>query len=95
MNEIYYLLEFHKKCCSIIDYGDNIINKYCSFVNFILDKNFTLQEQIQLKLNNFNYELLYKFAYSNVDDITFNNIDKIKLAELFDKICYIDIDDLK
>jgi hypothetical protein len=95
MNEIYYLLEFHKKCCRIACYGDTIISNYCNFVNTILNDNFTIQEQKQLKLYNFNSDLLYKFAYDDVNDITFNDLDKDKLFTLFEKICYINEDELQ
>ena len=90
MNEIYYLLEFHKKCCRISIYSDTIINNYCKFVNLILNDNFTIQEQKQLKLYEFNPELLNKFAYYDVENIKFDNLDKCKLSKLFDDICYID-----
>lgn len=94
MNEIYYLLEFHKKCFSISSYGDNIINNYCKFVNNILNEHFTTQEQKQLKLYEFNPQLLYKFAYDDVENITFDNLDKNNLFKIFNKICYVDLDEL-
>lgn len=94
MNEIYYLLEFHKKCVRISSYGDNVINNYCKFVNNLLNEHFTIQEQKQLKLYEFNPQLLYKIAYYDVEDITFDNLDKNNLFKLFNKICYVDEDGL-
>jgi hypothetical protein len=91
MNQIYYLLEFHKKCCRISTYGDTIISNYCSFVNKLLNENFEYEEQKQLRMVNFNSELLCKFAFEDVDGITFDNLDEIKLSKLFDEICYVDI----
>ena len=75
-------------------YGDKIINNYCKFVNNVLNEYFTIQEQKQLKLYEFNPELLHKLAYYDVEDITFDNLDKINLFKLFDKICYVDEDEL-
>lgn len=92
-NNIYYLLDFHKKCIQIIGYGDFIINKYCEYVNLLLDDYLTDNEQKQLKLHNFNYDLIYKFAFGDVDDISFDGIDKNKLDDFFDKISFIDVEE--
>lgn len=94
MNEIYYLLEFYKKCVRISSYGDKVINNYCKFVNNVLNEHFTIQEQKQLKLYEFNPQLLYNLAYYDVEDITFDNLDKNNLSNLFNKICYVDQDEL-
>lgn len=42
-DKIYYLLYFHKKCINIINYGDDLINKYCIYVNTQLNKYFFFQ----------------------------------------------------
>ena len=90
-NKIYYLLDFHMKCLNVIGYGDDTIEKYCKYVNSLLDTFFSSEQQIQLKMNNFNYELLYKFAFEDVDDISFDNLDENILCDFFDKISFIDI----
>jgi hypothetical protein len=90
-NKIYYLLNFHKKCNYIIVYGDKIIKKYCEYVNLLLGKYFSVEEQKQLKLYNFNYDLLYKFAFGDVEDISFDNINEDILCDFFDKISFVDI----
>ena len=91
INNIYYLLYFHKKCNNIIQYGDNIIKKYCDYVNLKLNKYFSQEQQIQLKLYNFNQDLLYKFAFEDVEDITFDNLNKEILYNFFDEISFVDI----
>jgi hypothetical protein len=93
-NNIYYLLDFHKKCCQVINYDKEIIDNYCNYVKLLLDKNFDKNEQSQLQLNNINFELIYKCAYGEIDDISFDNLDKIKLNEFFDKISFVDIEKL-
>lgn len=90
-NQIYYLLDLHKKCSQIIMYDNDTINKYCDFVNFELNRHFSVEEQKQLKLYNFNYDKLYQFAYGDVDNITFHELDNNKLHQLFDEISYYDI----
>ena len=88
-NQIYYLFDLHCKCNLIIKYGDDIINKYIEFVKLKLDQCFTKKEQIQLKLNDFNYNLLSKIADCNLpENISFDNIDDIKLFNFFDKVSY-------
>ena len=82
-NQIYYLLDFHKKCVSIIRYGDDIIDKYCVYVNLQLDKYFTDEQQIQLKLKNFNRDLLDKFAYGDVENISFIDLDEIEKQDFY------------
>ena len=94
MSEIYYLLNFHKKCEQIACYGTSVINNYCLFVNKILNELFDQDQQKQLKLYGFNKDVLYEFAYNDVDDISFDNLDKQNLYKLFNKICHVDNDDL-
>lgn len=90
-NKIYYLLDFHKKCCEVNNHGEQLINKYCDYVNSMLDKYFSIDQQIQLKLRNFNSELLYKFSFDEVDDISFDGLDDEKLDDFFDKISFVSI----
>ena len=90
-NKIYYLLDFHNKCNQIINYGDTIINKYCNYINLLLNKYFSQEEQKQLKMYDFNHELLYKFAFEDVDDISFDDLNEDKLCDFFDKISFVDI----
>jgi len=52
-DQIYYLLDFHKKCIRIITYDETIIDKYCIYVNLQLNRFFTKEEQEQLKMSNF------------------------------------------
>jgi hypothetical protein len=85
-NKIYYLLVFHIKCTSVARYGNEIINNYCNYVNSLLHKYFNVNEQIQLKLNNFDINKLYKFAYDTVEDISFDNIDENTLYIFFEDI---------
>ncbi len=85
-NKIYYLLDFHIKCTSVARYGNEIINNYCNYVNSLLHKYFNVNEQIQLKLNNFDINKLYKFAYDTVEDISFDNIDENTLYIFFEDI---------
>jgi hypothetical protein len=87
-NELYYLLEFHKECERICRHGEMYQNKYIQYVNKLLNKYFTLEEQIQLKLFNFDDKLLHKFAYSHVYGITFDNINKDNLRVFFNMVCY-------
>ena len=42
----------------------------------MFNKYFLIEQQTQLKLHNFNHELLYKFIYENIDYIIFDNIDE-------------------
>jgi hypothetical protein len=58
-NEIYYLYDLHRKCMSVAQYYQNIISKYCDFVNLRLKENFSSKEQKQLKLNDFDSNKLY------------------------------------
>ena len=94
MTEIYYLLDFHKKCVQVIKYSDKIIDDYCNYINKRLEENFTVQEQKQLKLFGFDKEQLYNFAYYDVENITFDNLDKNKLFKLFNDVSFVDLDDL-
>ena len=93
-NQIYYLLDFYKKCSQIIMYGDDIVNKYCTFVNCELNRYFSVQDQHKMKLIYFDSNKLHQFVYDDIDDITFDGLHEDNLYQLFDKISYIDIDDL-
>ncbi len=84
-DKIYYLLDFHKKCINVVNY-DDIINKYCNYVNTQLNKYFSIEQQLQLKLHNFNYNLLNKIAFEN---ISFDNLDEELLCIFFDEISFI------
>jgi hypothetical protein len=90
--KIYYLLDFHKVCLHITMYSDNIINKFCEFVNFELNRHFSIEEQQQLKMFCFNRNLLDKFAYNNVEGISFDGLDDNKLYEFFTNIVECDVD---
>ncbi len=94
MCEIYYLLDFHKKCFRISKYSDVIIENYCKFVNLMLNNNFNIEEQKQLKLYEFDEMLLHEFAYDAIEGITFDNLDKNKLHNVFYEICFVDEDTL-
>ncbi len=94
ISEIYYLLEFHEKCQQITGYGNKIRNNFCSFVNVQLNDKFTTEQQKQLKMHNFSCDCLDIFAFSIVYGISFDNIDKKKLADFFDIVCGIDLDEL-
>lgn len=85
-NPIYYLYDFHKTCRYICKYGEN--DKYINFVNKMLCKYFTKEEQKQLKLNDFDDNLLQQISYDDLpENISFDGIDKNILYEFFDKIC--------
>jgi hypothetical protein len=90
-NNIYYLLDFYKKCSIIINYDEKTINNYCKYVQSLLDTYFNINEQKQLRLYNFNHDLMYKFVYQEIDDILFDNLDELKLHDFFDKISVVDI----
>ncbi len=86
-NLIYYFHYFHKSCLYFIRYGDETVSKYINFVNKNLQKYFTEDEKIQLKLIDFNYDLMYKFAFEDLpDDINVNNIDKTKMFDFFENV---------
>jgi hypothetical protein len=88
-NQIYYLYDFHAQCENILRYGIIIINKYIKYVNLKLNKYFTKEEQIQLRLDNFDLNLMNIFAYNDLPErISFDGIDKEKLFKFFDEICY-------
>lgn len=91
-DKIYYLMDFHKKCTQIMMYGDELSNRYCDFVNAELNKHFSVEEQKQLKLHNFNYDIIYEFAFGDVDGISFDGLDDVKLFLLFDQISFVDLD---
>lgn len=55
-------------------------------MNSLLQQYFNVNEQIQLKLNNFDTNKLYEFAYDTVEDITFDNIDENTLYMFFKDI---------
>lgn len=88
-NQIYYLLDLHKKCSLIITYDDIIINKFYNVINYELHIYFSVEEQQNLKLYNFNYAKMYQFVYGDIDDICFYGLDNNKLCQFFDKITYI------
>lgn len=90
-NKIYYLLDFHKQCNYVIRYRDNTITKYCNYVNLKLDEYFSKEQQIQLKLHNFNHELLYKFAFEDIEDISFDDLNEEILCKFFDEISFVDL----
>lgn len=88
-NQIYYLYDLHYKCEVVIKYDYATINKFIKFVKLKFDKYFTKEEQIQLKLYDFNYNLLYIIAYYDLpENISFDNIDDIKLFNFFNEVCY-------
>ena len=90
-DQIYYLLDFHKKCIRIITYDETIIDKYCIYVNLQLNRFFTKDEQEQLKMLNFDKDKLYEFAYSDVKGISFDGLNKKDLYDLFDLISFVDL----
>jgi len=92
-SQIYYLLDFHKKCERIITYGIEIIEDYCIYVNFQLNRWFSIEEQKQLKMFEFDKDKLYEFAYGDVDDISFDGLDNNNLFVLFDLISFVDLQD--
>jgi hypothetical protein len=85
-NNIYYLLDFHKKCEDIAKHGDEIIDKYCKYVNMLLNKYFSEDQQRQ-----FCYKDVYSFAYEDVYGISFDNIGPQLLSEFFDKVSFVDM----
>lgn len=92
-NQIYYLLDFHKKCSKIITYDKDTIIKYCTYVNFQLNRWFSIEEQKQLQLYDFDHYKLSDFVYDNVDDVSFDGLDENKLYDLFNSISYVDLYD--
>lgn len=90
-NQIYYLLDFHKQCQIIIQNSEEIVDKYCEYINLLLNKYFTDEEQMQLKLKNFDSDKLYQFAYTGVENISFDNINPIILEDFFNKISFINL----
>lgn len=93
-NSIYYLYDLQCTCSELIMY-DDLHEPYFRLVNTNLNKYFSIIEQKQLKLHDFNKFIFNKFAYSNIpEDISFDNIDPIKLNNFFENITYIDKKDL-
>jgi len=90
-DKIYYLLDFHKKCQDVIKYSDKTIHKYCEFVIQKLNHYFTTEEQKQLKFININYDFIGNFAYFDIDNIKFDNLDEKNLCDFFEEICFVDI----
>lgn len=94
-NNIYYLCDLQLSIAYISTYGDKYIKTYITLVNILSSKYFNLQEQKQLKMDNFDTEKFNSFAYGNLpDDISFDNLDKQKLNDYFEKICIMDIKNL-
>jgi hypothetical protein len=93
-NQIYYLLDFHKKCVRIITYDIHTIEEYCKYVNFQLNRWFSIEEQKQLKMDNFDKDKLHQFAYEDVDNISFDGLNITYLDYLFHLISFVDLDDL-
>lgn len=92
INKIYYLLDFHKKCNQIVSHNDDVIDKYCKFINLLFCKYFSSEEQTKLKMYNFYKKMLYQFGFEDIDDITFDGIDENNLNNFFDKISFICIE---
>lgn len=91
-NQIYYLCDLQLSSAYISTFGDKYIKLYINHVNILTSKYFNFQEQKQLKMDNFDEEKFYSFAYGNLpDDISFDNLDKQKLNDYFEKICIMDI----
>lgn len=95
-NQIYYLYDLHNQCFYVMKYSEKIINKYIKYVNIKLNQYFTKEEQIQLKLYNFDINLMHEFAFTNIPEgISFDNIDKIKLFKFFDDVCNPLVDEIE
>jgi hypothetical protein len=91
-SQLYYLLDLHLSCENSLKYGDKYINKYIEHINISLNKYFSDKEQKQLKLYNFNYNLMYDIAIGNLpENISFENINPIKLHNFFDSLICIEI----
>jgi len=90
-NNIYYLLDFYKKCTQIVKYGDSVIKKFCHYINIQLNKYFSMEQQVQLKFHNFNCDTLNKFVFEDIDDISFVNINQDTLGNFFDEVSFVDI----
>ena len=91
-NQIYYLLDFHNQCQIIIQNSEELTDKYCKYINLLLNEYFTEEEQMQLKLKNFDSNKLYEFAYTGgIENISFDNINPIILEDFFHKISVIDL----
>ena len=71
-NKIYYLLDFHIKCATVSGYGNIYQYNFINHVNDKLNEYFSIDEQKQLKLYNFNDYKLFEFAYEVVEDISFD-----------------------
>lgn len=88
-NEIYYLCDLQYQCARMIRYGDKDIKNFIEFVNCKLNEYFTVEEQMRLKLYNFDKNLLYNIANYNLpENISFDGIDKNNLSKFFDEICF-------
>lgn len=94
-NSIYYLLNFHKQCIEISRYGESTQKKYCHYVNEQLNTYFTPLEIKQLQMQNFDISELYEFAYGVVENISFDQLDEIKLNTFFENISFIDVKELR
>jgi len=70
---------------------DDLLEHYFTLVNTNLNKYFSISEQKQLKLHDFNEFIFNQIAQGNIpEDISFDNIDPIKLNNFFESITYID-----
>ena len=57
-----------------------------------LNNYFTINEQKQFKMYNFNSILLNDLVNGNLHDIKFDNLDNNKLHNFFENICYGEIE---
>ena len=88
-NEIYYLCDLQYQCARMATYSNSDIEEYIKFVNSKLNEYFTVEEQIRLKLYNFDENLLLDIANYNLpENISFDGIDKNKLCNFFDEITF-------
>lgn len=92
---IYYLYNLAKMCGYIAQKGDKVVDMFVAYVNLLLNKYFTSFEQKQLKLHNFNRQLLDDIAWANMPEgISFNNLNEESLAQFFNQVYIQDVDDL-